>query len=74
MKKVIFGGIAIVFFAVVAAFSVNLKSNEYGLSDVGINNAEALANMSPSCPNGCVSGNTGCYCNGPYSIYKEAKW
>ena len=46
MKKFIFGGIAIVAIAVVTAFSVNLKSNEYGLSDVGLSNAEALANMS----------------------------
>jgi len=45
MKKFIFGGFAIVVIAVVAAFSVNLKSNEYGLSEVGLSNAEALANM-----------------------------
>jgi len=48
MKKIIFGGIAIVVIAVVAALSVNLKSNEYGLSELGLNNAEALAGDPPS--------------------------
>ena len=74
MKKVIFGGIAIVFFAVVAALSVNLKSNDYGLSDVGISNAEALATINPNCPNGCLSDGNGCYCNGDYPTLREAVW
>jgi len=62
MKKIILGGIAIVVIAVVAALSVNLKSNEYGLSELGLNNAEALASEAPvyDCPGGwniCVQVN-----------------
>jgi len=74
MKKIVFGGIAIVVIAVVAALSVNLKSNEYGLSEVGLSNVEALANISPACPNGCDANGNGCYCNGWYEKFKEHNW
>ena len=50
MKKIFFGGIAIVAIAAAVAFSVNVKSNDYGLSDLALRNAEALANPVMSCP------------------------
>ena len=43
MKKLFLSVIAIIAIAVVAAISVNVKSNNYGLSELGISNAEALA-------------------------------
>ena len=30
------------------------------------------ANAGPNCPNGCVDGSGGCYCNGWYGCYAEA--
>jgi hypothetical protein len=71
MNKKILGVIAIVVIAVVTALSVNLKSNDSGLSDLGLKNAEALANQNPACPNGCDANGNGCYCNGWYPCYLE---
>jgi len=71
MKKIVFGGIAIVVIAVVAALSVNLKSNEYGLSEVGLSNAEALADKQQvqcfvrpdyECCCNIYDRTSGCYC------------
>ena len=44
MKKIIFGGIAIVAIAVIVAFNMNVKSDNYDLSSVSLENIEALAN------------------------------
>ena len=46
------------------------------LSDVGLENVEALASgeINLECPNGCVEGNDGCYCYKRYPNYSEAKW
>ena len=43
MKKILLGGIAIVAIAVATALNVNVKSNDSGLSELGIRNVEALA-------------------------------
>jgi len=45
MKKKFLGLIAIVAIAVVAALSVNVKSNDKGLTELGMANAKALATM-----------------------------
>ena len=50
MKKIIFGGIAIVAIAVAIAFSLNVKTTESGLSDLALSNVEALADK-PKPPN-----------------------
>ena len=71
MKKKFLGLIAIVAIAVVTALSVNVKSNDKGLTELGMANAKALA--SDLCPNGCVDGSGGCYCNGWYPCYAEAE-
>jgi len=47
MKKIIFGGIAIVAIAVAIAFSLNVKTTESGLSDLALSNVEALATKLP---------------------------
>lgn len=43
MKKKILGGIAVLAIAVVAAFNVNISVQENGLSDISLDNVEALA-------------------------------
>ena len=42
-KKKIFGSIAILVIAAIAAFNVNINTQEKGLSDISLANAEALA-------------------------------
>jgi hypothetical protein len=43
MKKKIFGFIAVLAIAALAAFNVNVNSQENGLSDISMENIEALA-------------------------------
>ena len=47
MKKKIFGGIAVLAIATVAAFNVNMSNNENGLSDLAPANVEALTGNLP---------------------------
>ena len=49
MRKILLGGIAIVAIAVATALSVNVKSNEYGLSELGLKNVKALADKPVPC-------------------------
>ena len=65
MKKMILGGFAIVAIAVAIAFSVNVNSKGNGLSNISLENVEALANMKPSCTGDKVelsNGGTMCKC------------
>jgi hypothetical protein len=61
MKKKIFGGIAIVAIAAVAAFNVNLSKQSNGLSGISLANVEALAdgdqNQSKTCGEDSKYGN-----------------
>jgi hypothetical protein len=54
MKKKIFGGIALLAIAAMAAWNVNLNSQSNELSDISLANVEALANEGGTgpCPNG----------------------
>ncbi|WP_085536918.1 hypothetical protein [Massilibacteroides vaginae] len=57
-------------FAAIAAaigFNANKSINEVSVTELIATNTEALAD----CPNGCVANGGGCWCNGPYSGYKE---
>ncbi|MDR2233766.1 MAG: NVEALA domain-containing protein [Tannerella sp.] len=71
MTKKILGGIAIVAIAVATALSVNVKSNDNGLTELGLANAEALAKQKPTpglyceCADNCLdSGSSACYKEG----------
>jgi len=48
MKKIIFGGIAIVAIAGAIAISVTMKATDYGLSDLSLSNVEVLADKQKS--------------------------
>ena len=76
MKKRILGLMAIVVIAAVAAWNVyeNQSKNEMALSDVALENVEALGQeINPECPNGCLAQcSIGCYCYGWHELYKEA--
>jgi hypothetical protein len=55
MYKKIFGGIAVVAIAAVAAWNVNINMNTSNLSDVSLINIEALANNESGNTSGCYS-------------------
>ena len=52
-KKKIFGSIAVLAIAAIAAFNININANENGLSDISLANVEALADGEGG-SNGCA--------------------
>ena len=57
-----------------AAYSSLQGNEEVSLSELAMENAEALAgNINPDCPNGCLTDPGSCKCNGPHP-YLEATW
>jgi len=60
MKKKFLGLIAIVAIAVVTALSVNVKSNDKGLTELGMANAKALADMGKVTGSLCFKGSFSC--------------
>ena len=70
MKKKILGSIVILAVAMVAIGNMNVNSKGDSLSDISMENVEALAKdklkiESEECPNGC-------YCNGWWACEREA--
>ena len=79
MNKKIFKAallVAVVAVAGLGAYKAQAKGTV--LSDIMLANVEALtedeSNINPACPNGCVEGNTGCFCIWYYPNKAEAKW
>ena len=72
MKKKVFGSIAVLAIAAMAAFNVNIKTQENGLSDVSLANVEALA--SESLPNGCSGSwdKVCCVCGNTHYTYAKS--
>ncbi|MDR0748975.1 MAG: hypothetical protein LBF62_05340 [Tannerellaceae bacterium] len=64
MKKKLAGIIAVAaVLATIAAWNYTQSGSEI-----------ALADINPLCPNGCVSGDTHCYCNGTHYHVEEYHW
>lgn len=63
-------------FAAVAGYGVYTSQKTEFMSDLALANVEALARyeINPDCPNGCASGDTGCYCLKDYPDKREMKW
>ncbi|KXT50006.1 MULTISPECIES: NVEALA domain-containing protein [Bacteroides] len=63
-------------FAAIAGYGVYANQKVDTMSDLMLANVEALARyeVNPDCPNGCTSGNTGCYCYKTYPDQREVKW
>ena len=74
MRKLLltFVSVAMVSFA---AYSSLQNNEDVSLSDMAMENVEALAgDINPECPNGCLDiEDDYCYCYKPYSL-KEASW
>ena len=69
MKKKLLSSLAVLAVAAVAAWNVNFNSQTDLMSDVVLENVEALAQENNSeCPNGCFENGRGCYC---YVYYKD---
>lgn len=56
-----------------AAYSLQPKSEEVTLSEMAMENVEALAYINPECPNGCLTTSGSCKCYGQHP-YWEAEW
>lgn len=57
------------------AYASQANNEEAVLSDMALENAEALAdNVNPDCPNGCLDiEDDYCFCHMPFQL-KEAEW
>lgn len=72
MGKKFFGVIAFVAIAAAAGWNYQQNTNEVELSDLALENVEALASGESGCPNGCLENGDGCFCNMWHPVYKEA--
>ena len=73
MKKKILGIAVMATVALAAGWNINQSNNDIQLSDLAVNNVEALASGEGDlCPNGCMDNGGGCHCNGWYPSYREA--
>ena len=73
MKKKILGIAVMATVALAAGWNINQSNNDIQLSDLAVNNVEALASgESDLCPNGWMDNGGGCHCNGWYPSYREA--
>ena len=66
--------VACVALAAVAGWNYQQSKQNVELSDLALENVEALASgeVNPACPNGCVDNGDGCFCYTWYWGYKEA--
>ena len=74
MKKKFLSVLGVVAMMALVAYASQVNSEEAELSDMPLENAEALAqNINPDCPNGCLTDLGSCKCHGPQP-YLEATW
>ncbi|MDR2810927.1 MAG: NVEALA domain-containing protein [Tannerellaceae bacterium] len=71
MKKKVFISFLLVTIAVAIGWNLSQSKNKVALSDAVLSNADALANINPMCPNGCLDAGGLCYCNG-WHFYRDA--
>lgn len=74
MKKTLLKATLVATFALVAGYNLYNKSQKsYDISDLALNNVEALADDENGydCKHGCVDGKGGCECYGWYQYYAE---
>jgi hypothetical protein len=75
MKKIILGGIAAVVIAVLAAVNVSLNSqNDNLLSDLALNNVEALASSERGCITRPAEDNGDCTSDGTWYFCENSFW
>ena len=69
MKKIILT--AALAIAAIGGYQINKINSITDLSEMTKANIEALADVNPLCPNGCVANGDGCMCYGWFQTYKE---
>ena len=74
MKRNIIRVALLAVFAFVAGYGVYTSQKETAMSDLAMENVEALARgeENPLCPNGCYNNGNGCYCYTWFPTYREA--
>lgn len=74
MKKKLLSVLGVVAMMTLVAYASQVNNEEAELSDMALENAEALAqDINPDCPNGCLIDPGSCKCNGPHPNL-EATW
>lgn len=74
MKKKLLTVLGVAAMVALAAYASQVNGEETVLSDMALENAEALAgDINPDCPNGCLTDPGSCKCRGPQP-YLEAEW
>ena len=69
MKKKAFTVLGIVAMLAMVAYASQANNEEAVLSDMAMENAEALAyHINPECPDGCLDPPGYCYCNKEYEL------
>ena len=76
MKKNIMKVALVAAVAAMAGYGVYANQSKEMMSDVMLENVEALATdeYDPMCPNGCLSDGDGCLCHYWFPTYKEKDW
>lgn len=72
MKKKIIGVTTLVAIGLATAWSIKQNHPQVEWSDLDMENVKAMA-TNDLCPNGCVSGEPGCYCYGMHAA-DEYSW
>lgn len=73
MKKKIMYAVACVALAAIAGWNYQQSKQNVELSDLALENVEALASGEYSdCPNGCYDNGSGCFCHYWFPSYREA--
>ncbi|MDR0538445.1 MAG: NVEALA domain-containing protein [Tannerellaceae bacterium] len=75
MKKYFLSGAMIITVAL-AGWNISKNNSENLLSDIAMENVEALADeINPACPNGCISAQSEwCFCYYYHENVREAYW
>jgi hypothetical protein len=74
MKKKFFAAFVVAVVAAIAGYNMSQGQDDVQLTDVQMENVEALANVPTMCPNGCHSNGPGCSCNGFHAKWREHVW
>lgn len=72
MKKKIIGVTTLVAIGLATAWSIKQNHPQVEWNDLDMENVKAMA-INDMCPNGCTSGEDGCYCNGFHKA-NEYSW
>ena len=77
MGKKLFATVLVAVVAIAAGYNIYQSQNTVSLSELALDNVEALANgeANPNCPNGCIAQEfEWCFCYTFIENAREARW